>query len=267
VNAAILDVRAPDQFEAGHRVGAVNIPLEQLAKRVHELPPSGTPLTIFDNDPGRAAAARELIPLNRWPLTLASSSDWLARGPLETGQSSARLWRPNDLLVEALPICLRAWGNVCGRRALDLACGTGRDAVYLAQSGFDVEAIDVLPDALERAADLARRNSVSVSVRCADLENGASIILGAYDLVTVFNFLHRPLLHGIRAAVRPNGFVVYEAFLKASRDAFGRPTRDSHLLNPGELAAAFADWRILTYREGLSGPRRIAAGMIAQKPI
>src|SRR5262249_12951608 len=157
----------------------------------------------------------------------------------------------NDLLVEALPICAQAWDNFRGRRALDLACGTGRDAVHLALSGFDVEAIDILPDALERAADLAQRNRVSVSLRCADLEAGASIAPNAYDLVPVFNFLHRPRTPAIRAAVRPTGFIVFETFLKASRDAFGRPTRDSHLLNPGELAAAFADWRIVAYREGL----------------
>jgi len=263
---AILDLRPPARFESGHRAGAVNIPLEELKLRMHELPPSGSRLTLFDEDPARVEAACALLQVDRWQVVRVSDPDWPGLDRLETGPSASRLWQPHPFLVEALPIVEREWGGLAGRRAFDLACGSGRDAVYLALREMDVEAIDILPDALERAADLARRIGVPLKVRCADLEAGASLNVNCCDLALVFNFLHRPLLAQIREAIVPGGFIVYETFLKASRDAYGKPSRDTHLLNPGELAAAFADWQLLVSREGPSGPRRIAAGIVARKP-
>ncbi len=266
MNDAILDLRPPARFESGHSAGAVNIPLEELKLRIHELPPSGSVLTLYDVDPARTEAACAILQADRWQIERVSDPRWLDLGRVETGPSAARLWQPHVFLVEALPIIERKWGGLAGRRALDLACGSGRDAVFLALHGMNVEGVDILPDALQRAADLARRNSVPLRVRRADLEAGCSLSQNCCDLALAFNFLHRPLLALIRDAIAPGGFIVYETFLKASRDAYGKPSRDAHLLNPGELAAAFADWQILVSREGPSGPRRIAAGIVAQKP-
>lgn len=266
MTAAILDLRPHARFESGHCAGAVNIPLEELKLRIHELPPSGARLIVYDDDPARIDAACAVLDPDRWHIERVSGPDASNVGHIETGPSTARLWRPHAFLVDTLPIIEREWVRPIARRALDLACGSGRDAVYLALHGLDVEAVDQLPDALLRAADLARRCGVPLRTRVADLESATPLNAAPLDLAIVFNFLHRPLFAAIRAAVAPGGFVVYETFLKASRDAYGKPSRDVHLLNPGELAAVFADWRIVVSREGPSGPRRIAAGIVAQKP-
>jgi tellurite methyltransferase len=265
---ALIDVRPEDRFTSGHLPGAVNVPLEELDRRVHELPFRDTPLVVYDEVRERAERAEVyLTRCERGPVRALWGSQCLEQTALETGPSTRRLWRPHALLEEAMRFCRSAWGDLSDKRAVDLACGTGRDAVYLALLGFKVEAVDVLPDALERAADLARRNGVAVTTRQADLERESEPLSAeTYDLVTVFHFLHRPLFSMIRDAVRPGGFVVYETFLKEQRRRFGKPRRDAHLLHPGELRSYFDGWTLHVSREGLSGPRRVTAALIARKP-
>ncbi len=156
-------------------------------------------------------------------------------------------------------------------RALDLGMGTGRNAVFLALHGFAVEGIDVLPDAVERARDLARRNGVAIHGRVLDLETepppADAIPPDSYDLIAVFHYLHRPLFPAIRAGVRPAGFVVYETFTTRQRELFGKPSRDDFLLSPGELAAAFPapDFDLEVSREGLAAPGRHVASVVARR--
>lgn len=273
---AILDVRPAADFNRLHRAGAANIPLEELAGRIHELPPRSVPIIIFDEDRRRARwAASRLRARERTVAEVAHGSDWLTLGEVETGPSRARLWRPHPLLEEAVMISRRLSlpnGGAADEpaaivrrpRALDIACGTGRDAVFMALIGFDVEAWDILPDALERCADLAARNGVTVRTLLRDVERDPTLPQEAFDLVCCFNFLHRPLLPAMAAALRPGGLIVYETFVAPQREVFGKPARESHILRPGELAAAFADLEILATREGPTGPRRIAASLIAR---
>lgn len=264
----ILDVRDPASYERLHRTGAVNIPLEELSRRMHELPPRDAPLVIFDIDERRASAASERLRLaERHIAQVAFGDAWLNDGPTQTGASTGRLWSPHEIVREAIEHARRLWGDVTGRRALDIACGTGRDAVFLAFQGFDVEGWDILPDALERCEDLAVRNGVSVRTDFRDVEaHGQIIAPEAYDLIICVNFLHRPLLPHIAAGVRPGGLVAYETFVEPQRERFGKPAREAHVLKPGELSTWFVGWEILTCREGPAGPRRIAAGLIARKP-
>jgi len=263
----VIDLRPAASFVAGHRAGAINLPLEELERRIHELPPTGARLTLFDDDAARAeSACHRLAARGRWELSTASGPHWLAQGPIEQGPSRARLWQPHAWLADSLEVVESVWGSLAGRSALDLACGAGRDAVYLALRGFEVEAVDILPDALERANDLAARYGAKIRTRCIDLEKDSFPERGPFDLVIVFNYLQRTLFEDIRRAVRPRGFAIIETFLVAQRERFGKPARDAHLLQPGELSRLFSDWRVLRYREGESGPRRIAAGIVAQRP-
>lgn len=270
-NDAILDVRPAEAFERSHRAGAVNIPLEELARRIHELPPRSVAVTIFDEHPTRARwAASRLCARERAIAAVHHGFSWLADGPTETGPSRSRLWQPHALLIELVELIRRdGLVQLAGNprpRALDIACGAGRDAVFLAINGFHVEAWDILPDALALADDLARRSGANIHTLQRDVEREGAIDENAYDLVCCFNFLHRPLLPHIAAAVRPGGIVVYETFVEPQRETFGKPSRASHVLAPGELARAFADWEILVSRQGLAGPRRYAASLIARKP-
>lgn len=266
----MLDVRPGAAFEALHRAGSANIPLEELARRIHELPPRDVPLTIFDESRTRARwAASRLRARERVVAAVHHGAAWLGEGPTEGGPSRVRLWRPHGLLFELIELIRRdGWlqlGGGARPRALDIACGAGRDAVYLALMGFDVEAWDILPDALAMADELAARNGAAIKTARRDVEREPDLGEPAYDLICCFNFLHRPLLPRIAAAIRPGGLVAYETFVEPQREKFGKPSRAAHVLAPGELAAAFADWEILVSREGLTGPRRYAASLIARK--
>src|SRR5262245_56308784 len=98
----ILDVRPAADFVRGHRSGAVNIPLESLLDRIHELAPPDEPLTIYDRCRVRARwAASRLRTRGRTAVTPVWDDAWLTGGAIESGSSSARLWRPHALLEEA----------------------------------------------------------------------------------------------------------------------------------------------------------------------
>lgn len=130
-----------------------------------------------------------------------------------------------------------------GANALDLACGTGRHVRALVQSGLAVCALDRNADALASLAGIAETVQ-------ADLELG-HWPLGErrFDVVLVTNYLWRPLLPRIRAAVAPGGWLVYETF-GVGQETLGRPRNPEHLLQPGELLTFAQDFRVVAYEEG-----------------
>jgi tellurite methyltransferase len=266
--APLLDVRPSAAFLDLHRTCAVNIPLEELAARAYELPPRETAVMIYDDNPVRARWAKSrLVARERCVAAVAHGREWLRAGPVESGPSRNCLWQPHKLLVEALDVLRAAWGDLRGRRALDVACGAGRDAVYLALAGMDVDAWDILPDALAQCDALSARNHVAVHTKRVDVERQADPLGGEqYDLICCFNFLHRPLMPAMAEAVRPGGFIVYETFVDPQREQFGKPSREQHVLRRGELPTFFNGWEQYVYRETLAGPRRFAASLIARKP-
>lgn len=262
----ILDVRPAEAFDARHRAEAVNIPLEELPQRIHELPSPYVPVVIFDTDPARAEAARmELAGRERSITAVHSGEDFLRVGPFEAGASNRRLWRPHALTVQAVEIARSSWGDVRGKRVLDVASGTGRDAVYLAMQGMSVEAWDILPDALDRLRDLAGRSCVPVTTSVRDVEREGVIPPDEYDMIVCFNFLHRPFMPSIARGVRPGGMVVYETFVDPQREMFGKPMREAFVLRSGELPAWFEEFERIEYREHLAAPRRFVASLIARR--
>jgi 2-polyprenyl-3-methyl-5-hydroxy-6-metoxy-1,4-benzoquinol methylase len=135
-------------------------------------------------------------------------------------------------------------------RALDVACGRGRNALWLARQGFETTAIDrdaAIVAALEAGA---RRDGLLLTALAMDLEGG-DVSLGdeAYDVIVVVHYLHRPLFPALRAALRPGGVLVYETFTVAQA-ARGRPTNPAFLLEPGELPRLVAPLEIRAAREG-----------------
>ena len=264
----ILDVRREVDFLRGHHPNAANISLEELDARIHELARPYDPLIVFDTSEVRAEqAAADLKSRGRDDTTIVYGEEWLHTGRVVSGPATVRLWRPHDLLVDAIQFAQPIASGSAKPRALDLACGAGRDAVYLAMQGFDVDAFDILPDALDRCRDLARRNGVTVNTDVRDVENAPNLGDGVYDLICVFNFLYRPLMPSIVAATRPGGLVIYETFLAGQRERFGKPKSDDKILKLNELPTYFERWETLIYREGFTNPRRLAASLIARKPL
>jgi SAM-dependent methyltransferase len=116
---------------------------------------------------------------------------------------------------------------------LDLACGAGRHARYLAQRGFSVEAVD-----RDRAALASLAQVPGVRTTCAELEGGPWPYHGTrFDGIVVTNYLHRPLFSLLREALQPGGVLIYETFMLGN-ERFGRPSNPDFLLRPGELL----DW-------------------------
>jgi len=139
---------------------------------------------------------------------------------------------------------------VPGRRALDLACGEGRNSIYLAQKGFEVTAVDISERGLERGRRRAAQLGLAVDFIHADLE--AWRPQGIYHLIANFNFLMRPLIPCMVACLAPGGMVVMETILDAP-GLEGNHNKD-YLLQPGELERLFSGLggRILLYEEDSS---------------
>ena len=149
-----------------------------------------------------------------------------------------------------------------GPKALDLACGAGRNAVYLAERGWDVTACDISLEGLRKAQELARERDVRLKLFCQDL---ATVVLPAayFDLIICFFFLQRELFPQIQAALRPHGLLVYKTYTTDQLPFRGRPRHPMHLLQPQELLEAFRGFRVLCYQEIMKD--RGVAQLIAQK--
>ena len=150
-------------------------------------------------------------------------------------------------------------------RVLDVACGKGRHATVLAQSGLRVRAIDRNADAIAALRIDAATRGLQIDSAVVDLETDPPPGLGEslYDAVLVFNYLHRPLMPAIRAAVKPGGRIFYETF--TSRQAGrGKPSNPAFLLRDGELRELIAPFVVLRTREGdIDG--RFIASIVAER--
>lgn len=154
-----------------------------------------------------------------------------------------------------------------GGRALDLAMGEGRNAVFLAQKGLTVEGVDISEVALRKAKRLAREHRVAMTPILADL-NSYSIKPDTYNVILNFDYLQRSLIAQIKRGLKKKGIIVYENY---TEDQLLHPKSQSirrdHLLKRGELKELFKDFEILVYQEtsvllGEEGKARL----IARKP-
>jgi tellurite methyltransferase len=143
---------------------------------------------------------------------------------------------PSPLLVEVAEMLPPG-------RALDLASGAGRNALYLAGLGWRVVAVDSSPAAIRLVRQRAAASGLAIEAHLADLETGAfAIDPGGYDLICDILYLQRDLFPRIREGVRTGGLCVAEILLKD-----GRPR--NFALESGELRAEFPGWKILYYSE------------------
>jgi SAM-dependent methyltransferase len=164
---------------------------------------------------------------------------------------------PSEFLVENILLLPKG-------KALDIAMGEGRNSVYLAQMGFDVEGIDNSQDAITMANALAKEKGVRITARLIDLEKDPFIKAHTYDCIICFNYLQRALFPFIRNGLRKNGVIVYETYI-VDQAQFGKPKNPDHLLNHNELLGLFSGFRVLRYHEGIMGEERAVAGIVAQK--
>ena len=147
-------------------------------------------------------------------------------------------------------------------RALDVACGDGRNAAALARLGLEVDAVDVSDVTIEALRAAAPERAPGVHARVADLERERPAA-GAYDVVVNFNYLQRDLFDALSAALRPGGWLLFETFGPAHLEQLGREMNPAYVLAPNELLEAFAGLRVHHYFEGVAeragGPRGVAS--------
>jgi SAM-dependent methyltransferase len=148
--------------------------------------------------------------------------------------------------------------------ALDLACGGGRHALWLASTGLSVTAIDRDPDALDRLQCAAASRGLAVATQVQDLEtDGFRLGSGVFDVIVAVHYLHRPLFPALIDSLKSGGLLIYETFTRAQA-AIGKPTNPAFLLEPGELGRLVKPLHVLDTREGLFGGRHIAS-IVARK--
>jgi tellurite methyltransferase len=151
---------------------------------------------------------------------------------------------PSAFLVERIELIK----SLCpGRRALDIACGEGRNSIFLAKRGFSVTGIDISPEGIGKAARWAEAERLDIEFITADLD--VYELCGSWDLIINFNFLLRGLLSKGVAALNPGGVMLVDTILDTPCLEGGH-TR-AFLLQPDELTRLFAGFpgKILFHNE------------------
>ena len=155
---------------------------------------------------------------------------------------------PSEFLVE-YAAKLPATG-----RALDLACGRGRNAVWLARRGFDVDAVDISAIALAKARSLAARHGVADRVHTIEADLNAELppLTGPYDVVICLHFRAPAIWPGMRELVAPGGVLVIETLARHPSNLDVNP---DFLGEPDELAAAAGELVVEFEGRAVTGKR------------
>jgi 2-polyprenyl-3-methyl-5-hydroxy-6-metoxy-1,4-benzoquinol methylase len=188
---------------------------------------------------------------------MSERSKWEAR---YGDRADATISEPASLLVEHRAL-------LPAGRALDVACGAGRNALWMAREGFAVDAIDIAHAGLRRLTVGARREGLSVHAVQADLED-FPLPAERYAVVVNTLYLQRSLFPALRRAVTPGGVIVFETFLR-QQASIGHPRNPAYLLEPAELRAAFRAFEPLLDREEpveIGGTISYLARLIARRP-
>lgn len=148
-------------------------------------------------------------------------------------------------------------------RAVDLAGGSGRNAVWLARRGLEVTLADVSDVALERAARAAAAAGIRLATVRVDLE-AEPPPPGPWDLVVCTYFLHRPLLAALPALLAPGGLLAIAHATRTNLTRHPRPGPD-HVLEDGELPALVRGVEILRAEEGWLEGGRHEARIVARR--
>ena len=152
-----------------------------------------------------------------------------------------------------------------------MACGAGRNALYLAAAGFDVDAIDISSVALERARRSADERGLAVRWLAVDLDEDADRRLpnGPYDAIVWVRYVNRQLMPSLLRRLRAGGYLLCEQHLTTTIEVVG-PKSPEFRVEAGELRASAVALDVLFYREGLvtdpDGRTAALAQLVARMP-
>lgn len=232
------------------------IPLTELAGRVYELPDKRSRLRVAAVP--EADAAIDWLITKGWDAVKATPS---ARP--ETMSSESEFSEPESESSEPDTASLRLWSPPFGieqaaglepGRAVCIACGSGREAVWLADRGWQVTAIDILPDGLERARKLeqkyAAKAAFKIEWRLGEWETIGEMEPRSCQLVTSFMFMADRLPGQMNRLLSPGGLGLFSCRTATARERTGHPKRRERAYPPADSSAdpsqtAFA----ITFRE------------------
>ena len=170
-----------------------------------------------------------------------------------------------DLDAEPVPLVIETATPLAPGKALDLACGTGRNALWLAERGWDVTAVDGAPAAVEILHRRAVNQGLTLNAQVADLEKSEySIQPSTWDLILICYYLQRDLFEPVKRGVAPGGIITAIVHITEPGE---EPTYKR--ARPGELRSYFAGWLILHDYEGKpddSAHQRAVAEIVARRP-
>ena len=154
-------------------------------------------------------------------------------------------------------------------RALCLAAGAGRNAVFLAKLGFAVTAVDIAPAGLEWCRRLAAERGVEVETIAADVLSFDAGV-ESWDLVTNLYFHEPAVFPRARSALRSGGHFLFQTYARVQARFGWGPTNPDHLADPQELRRAFAGWELLRFAEKVNkledGRQEAVVQLMARKP-
>lgn len=139
-------------------------------------------------------------------------------------------------------------------RAIDIACGAGRNALFLARHGWHVDAVDISPVALERLRAAADTEDLAVTCLERDLESAAAALDGfpgqPYNLAVFMRYTDMALVEALPRAIAPGGYLIAEMHLETDEKVAG-PRSPRFRVATGALQKAGATLDLLHYYEGL----------------
>ena len=262
-----LDLRSSEEFGAQHICNSTSLPWSRLPNSMHELPDKHQELQLIGSNEMLNDAEAFLIEkgyqVERKIESTTAFWQWAEKQDIvDSGCKSLPLWRANPLLIDNIDLIEK---STHGRRALDFASGAGRDAVFLANRGWDVTALDIKEDALGRCRTLADSMSCAIDTLQADMESGEDHLADqTFDLIVVMRYLHRPYLPELFHHLNPGGILCYSTFMVGC-EQFGSPRNPNYLLRPNELAETFPQMKLLVNEEHRLADGRPIALFIGQR--
>ena len=153
-------------------------------------------------------------------------------------------------------------------RALDVACGAGRNALLLARAGYQVDAIDIAPEGLKLARQNADNQGLSINWIEHDFDEPYQFDTD-YDVIIVLWYVNLELVSRLCGCLAPGGYLLCEEHLVTDQDVVG-PTGPNYRVAPGELRQAASGVDVILYEESLvansEGEQVASARMVVRRP-
>ena len=175
-------------------------------------------------------------------------------------------YQPN---MEPVPFLVKMIQGLPPGQAICLAAGTGRNAIFLAQNGYQVTAIDISQAALHWCDQISAKLGVEVKTLEADL---LAFDLGneVWDLATNLYFYEPSIFRGLKKAIRPGGHILFQTYSQAQKKFAWGPSNNAFLVHPQDLEDEFKDWELIYFEEteytNLQNKNESVIQMLARKP-